>query len=736
MGDSVAGKIRIDLLANAAGATAGFAQAGDAAEKMEKRFNRSFDSVKQAEARALQEHDNWVRAMRGGAGPLANIDGMLGGNKGSSAAWKEQIGDDLKSPWGKTAQTRLSRDAAEMAAKIGEGGTKVADSLRVAMGQLSGVGGPLGQAGGLLGRGLSMIGGGPGALALAGVGAVSAYASHRYDEGMDVIAERRQHAVEIGRQSRELGQSVEDTGRLNDVGIDAGAASKLQRSMIDNPDAFKSMGLDATKLASEPLKQAMIEVSDALGKTVSPAERAKEAVDLFGKAGVELLPALDHLKDKMAHVFELDPATIEKTAAAEKRAKEDAAIKQVGDAGSANFASGAKGIGSMLTFGMFDRDTGVFGAKRTSLRRAEGMGQGGKLAEYYRQLEEDERLAPEREQQRIQAEAEAAKRDRQRTALKSVAEQTQSVHDEALGPKAAAAARMRRDLQKAGVGDMEIEEALWARSQAEKAATAYRERHEAQEKVKALVRQDPMKAYQEEEKKLDRDLAGGRLDKNQEGLVHKQNYKNLLSGLGIHDVVLDFAEEYAHFVAARGELSANVARRTATQLADKSLTALDEAFDDAVERYQKHNTQLDASAARGDLDPEQLRRRREAETRGELSALGVKRPEDDFEQQMRLIKKAFDSGDITGGEARLRERQLRRQAVSERAGEVETVSPIAAMAAGSREAYSMQVQAQLNDPKLQAAIATNAKLDAIEKRLAEQAAKAKQPIVAAAAPDF
>ena len=154
---------------------------------------------------------------------------------------------------------------------------------------------------------------------LTAVGA-AAYAAHNFMAGKS--EEMRERARGALHTSQVLGTDVESASRLNAVGFTEEAGSHFQKSLFDNSEGFKNLGLDARKLAAEPLTQALAEVGEALKKTQNPADRAAAAMEIFGHSGAELIPVLTGLKKKLDAVSESAVVTAEKV---EKTKQYDAA---------------------------------------------------------------------------------------------------------------------------------------------------------------------------------------------------------------------------------------------------------------------------------------------------------------------------------------------------------------------------------------------------------------------------
>ena len=96
-------------------------------------------------------------------------------------------------------------------------------------------------------------------------------------------------------------------------------------------------------------------------------------------------------------------------------------------------------------------------------------------------------------------------------------------------------------------------------------------------------------------------------------------------------------------------------------------------------------------------------------------SLGIADPLGDYQKSLSDLLDAKQAGAINDDEFGKRNRALRKQAVGAMMGDERSVTPIAAMQAGSREAYSLLVNQQLSDPKTQLAKQSLSKLDQIEK---------------------
>ncbi len=119
--------------------------------------------------------------------------------------------------------------------------------------------------------------------------------------------------VEFGRSLLELGDNVmkvhdrtglatDDVQKLkfiaeqsgNSIDDLTGAISKLQVRLGDGKAkaGIEALGLNFKKIREESPYDALADVADAIGKIESPTLRAQRAVEVFGKAGTEILPTL------------------------------------------------------------------------------------------------------------------------------------------------------------------------------------------------------------------------------------------------------------------------------------------------------------------------------------------------------------------------------------------------------------------------------------------------------------
>lgn len=89
-------------------------------------------------------------------------------------------------------------------------------------------------------------------------------------------------------------QRLTQAGRLTGTSLESMAAgvSKMQRALVETPQAFNAVGLSAANLIQMQPDQAFARIASEIARIKNPAERAAAAIEIFGKSGAELLPVL------------------------------------------------------------------------------------------------------------------------------------------------------------------------------------------------------------------------------------------------------------------------------------------------------------------------------------------------------------------------------------------------------------------------------------------------------------
>jgi hypothetical protein len=89
-------------------------------------------------------------------------------------------------------------------------------------------------------------------------------------------------------------QKLEHAGRLVGVSVEqiGSGITKMQKSIVEGSTAFERLGLSAGKLRQQAPDKAFIEIAGAISRIKDPAGQAAAAIEVFGKAGAEMLPLL------------------------------------------------------------------------------------------------------------------------------------------------------------------------------------------------------------------------------------------------------------------------------------------------------------------------------------------------------------------------------------------------------------------------------------------------------------
>ena len=175
------------------------------------------------------------------------------------------------------AVLELSTDGKQLDAGLADVPKKVAKVGE----SVKGLAGPLGQVNGLLGTfgvGLS-------------VGAVVAFGKSILDMADNVMKVHDRTGLATDDVQR-LQFIAEQSG--NSIDDLAGSISKLQVRLADGKAkaGIEALGLNFKKIREESPYDALADVAEAIGKIENPTLRAQRAVQVFGKAGTEILPTL------------------------------------------------------------------------------------------------------------------------------------------------------------------------------------------------------------------------------------------------------------------------------------------------------------------------------------------------------------------------------------------------------------------------------------------------------------
>ena len=699
MGTSVAGKIRIDVLANAAqfasgmreGAKQGF---GGFQDEMAA-FNKKFDAKKAVQERAKKEAEAWKAAsaeFRGQGGGFMMQDELSSGFK-RDAGLANHVKLQSVIPWGPEFRKGLAKETVQTVQAIGDAKGQLKGAFGGAMKDIASAAVESQGGGGLLGSIAGFAKANP--LLIGAAAATAAGAKIAAD-----VRAHRQMVSDTGRDARELGQGVEDVSRLHGAGLDTETLAHAQRSMAEDSDGFKKLGLDAVVEAGKPLREAMLDIAGAMENVRNPADRVRIATELLGRAGADALPPLQTLKEKMDELRGPEVVTATEAAAQRAREKDQKAREQENQGLSlwvGHALGGAEGLGVGDHVGRLQER--VVHAWGSLLPGDFGRDQKQRLnAATRRQRSEDEdiRNAGAVEAARVKTEASALAMER---AAKAAKEWRKNIEDArrplddmghqmvalAYGEQAAARARFSDSLDARGLGVNTREGAALRREYDQRDAFIRnaQEKKDRDAAVKGAQQQDNPKLKLDEEMK-----ANDKLFENQE--IGLRDYATLR---------MKYLRDYYREAAGLDAKQLAQELRTPAEVFGERIKWLRQAQADGVltpELEANKKSLADLEAARKQLA-------------GTDEAIG----DEDFERQ---------------------KKKLRQTAVDRLMGqddENRSVSPIAAMQAGSEGVQRMIAATILTDPKLEIARAANAKLDAIvantnpdhlEQMLAENAA--------------
>ena len=199
------------------------------------------------------------------------------------------------------------------------------------------------------------------------------------------------------------------------------------------------------------------------------------------------------------------------------------------------------------------------------------------------------------------------------------------------------------------------------------------------------------------------------------GRMQKQADKNYLSALGVKDPMADFADQFGELLKAdAAKTHGLIGRGQRVGPLDRGGGDRSAGLDGREPRRAAGRHPQDARAGPGRQGRPAARAghpRRSRRARDQA-------PEDEFKKQFQDLSDALGDHTITDKEFDKRKRELERQAAGEMTADVQTVSPVAAMAAGSREAYSLFARAANNSTKDDLQKAANASLRNIERLIA------------------
>lgn len=769
MGDSVAGKIRIDLLANLAqftgamrqGAREGFGGFQQEAQK----FDRWFQSRAQQQKRMADESANWHAAMGGiltGRGSRGSLRAPTYFGEAASAGqspWGEMPGPDraLRAhvrlrdslPWGKSFRTTLSAEAAATAAAVGASKGRVAAAIASAardmqshMALLPGIGGMLGSLGNLAAAH---------PLATAGAVAGLGYAKHAVD--------RRALARTIKAESEMTGQTARDASLIHVAEVDPRSVGFFQRAMAERSDehreAFGKLGLDPEKLAVKPMVEALRDAATGFERVRNAADRTQVAMTLFGRSGAQMMDILSDMNRMMDLAGEheiIEAEDIQRVIAYDDAWK------------------GAKNsIGSVFT--AIDRGLGKAAGgheiSTTFARTLEAIGhlvrldEAGSVKAQKRWAKEDYRIEHASEVERANAaQAELAKKAKEeaearKQAAKLAKEQAASLRDAqssvfrlSHGGDELARLEYQTKLTQGGLrpGTREFRDRMetydntrWrteARNRLAERATPeeavdkelqridfLHQRRMVNEDEYRRLRNGAMEDYYRRAYELDARQLARETETPNERFRRRLRDLDQAEGAGMFHENPQLAGRARRRIEdeARGALGIRNPERDY----EKSFRDLDEAkrsSDEAFERrrrevgpmtdedFERRRAELERS--RSDITNEDYwNRRRELDRARDPNS-------EEYQRRQRALEELRP--EISDEEYQNRRKELRKQAAEQLTPEARDVAPAAAMQVGSREAYSTLVQGLLGNQREQLQREANAKLDRIEQAIRER----------------
>lgn len=144
----------------------------------------------------------------------------------------------------------------------------------------------------------------------------------------------------LNDMSEKTGVSVEALSRLqnashvagSDLGTMTNALFLLQKGLGEDGEKV-SAGLHKIGLTTDELKAAgpdqyMALIAEHFKATTDPAARAAAAMEIFGKAGKEIIPTLMKLDEALKETADIDPWTTQQAAAAEQFEMQMASLKE------------------------------------------------------------------------------------------------------------------------------------------------------------------------------------------------------------------------------------------------------------------------------------------------------------------------------------------------------------------------------------------------------------------------
>jgi hypothetical protein len=296
-------------------------------------------------------------------------------------------------------------------------------------------------------------------------------------------AEGRAEIASIAAISKQLGGSVESASEVayaarrsglgNDQLVHAGRRMQVRMAEAmampegEAANAFKRLNLSPEALLGKDIKSQLLSVADAFKQIDSPGQRAMLAMRAFGEGGIQLLPVLDKLRDKMAQMPDSAKVTADEVATQKKKteamAEASAAMSRIQEK-----TIGTASVGKSLSTGW---DTFVTAISRGASYYATWTEKGGAAADKLKDswlaqdiaieqaVQDQGRLASEQAKAAVSAQKMEEQQKKVGAAIKSAKEEMKRLQDEStrgsiersVGPGFLDWGKMFKQLTKEGV---------------------------------------------------------------------------------------------------------------------------------------------------------------------------------------------------------------------------------------------------------------------------------------------
>jgi hypothetical protein len=743
MSGSVAGKIRIDLLANAANFNAGLAEGRRGMQDFQstyERFNRSFESAKQRQARADTGKDAWRSATSDVYHSLPSSRkttqrflefGALGvGDIKPDQALRNDVRWKSMLPWGHSFRYTLSREAAETAAAIGDAKQTVVKRLASAASEIGqGAAGAAGL-GGLLGGIRRFAANHP----LVTAGAIGT------GWAIKEIQEDNARARAARETANLTGAGIRDASLMNAIGLDGTVGMKFIRSMASRSEGFGKLGLDAEKLGAMPMKDALMQVADAFGRVGNHADKADIAFEIFGRGAEEMIPTLSALREKLDAVSEFELVT-----------PKDAENVRAFDRSLNGLKNGVEGVGDAIT-GALGLEAGfgttlLQGFEQISYLIRGDMEGYNKAAR--RQLDDAARIenADELDKARQKTEQMAADTkkmqeesqrfaDNMRKAADTMAESNfsqwvnarfgKNFSDDKEYLDKAIAGGMSPDLAYANLRLLqrrreETEQLGRANSMAESSMSPQARFARDMQDIGQWRQVNWWKegTAQRMEEAARNELHAGELrDLREKASPSQSGRERIEFAMAEADLWRKHHAERKDAEEVAWRLRLNAMRQYYQEQAGLDLKHLETAARGTEWMFRRRSGFLDHAEVNGWIGKEGAAEGRFQNRKSMLGEFGLTDWTGEYEHDFANLAKSRDS--LTPEQFELARRKLRERAIGGVLSEMQETAPVGAASQGSAEAYQTIAQAQLNDPKLTVARETLQVLERIENKIQAQ----------------